>query len=163
MPLSVGKTAHASVYIAAPVETVWAIVGDVTRAGEWSVECRGCEWLDGATAPAPGARFRGRNRRNITMWSRICEVDAVEPGQRLVWHTVATRLLPDSTEWSFELAPEGEGTKLTESMRVRHISKLLDRLFAVMLPQHRDRTPDLEADLQRIKAVAERQSVSRAS
>jgi len=55
------------------------------------------------------------------------------------------------------------GEKLTESMRVRHISKLLDRLFAVMLPQHRDRTPDLEADLQRIKAVAERQSVSRAS
>jgi hypothetical protein len=36
-------------------------------------------------------------------------------------------------------------------MRILHIPGGYERLFAVMLPQHRDRTADLEGDLRRIK------------
>lgn len=155
MALSVGKSAQASVHVDAPLDTVWALVADVTRVGEWSVECRGCEWLDGASEASPGARFRGRNRRSVAMWSRISEVDEVEPRRRFAWHTVATRLVPDSTAWSFELQAEGDGVRLTELMQVLQIPKFYDVLFAAMLPQHRDRTADLEGDLQRIKECAE--------
>ena len=155
MGLRVGKSAESSVVIDAPVETVWALVSDVTRAGEWSVECRGAEWMDGATTPTKGARFRGRNRRNATRWSRVCEVLDVDAPQRLAWRTLPTHLLPDSTRWEFELTPDGAGTKVIERMQVLQIPAFYDRLFATMLPQHRDRTPDLAADLGRIKSRLE--------
>lgn len=155
MSVRIGKTAEASIVVDAPVETVWALVSDITRTGEWSVECRGAEWLDGAGAPATGARFRGRNRRNATRWSRVCEVLEVEAPRRLAWRTLRTRLLPDSTRWEFELAPDGAATRLTERMQVLQIPRLYDWLFAMMLPQHRDRTADLEADLGRIRTRLE--------
>lgn len=155
MALRVGKSCEASVVVEAPLEAVWALISDVTRTGEWSVECRGAEWLDGATGPTKGARFRGRNRRNGTRWSRVCEVLEVDPAKRLVWRTLPTRLLPDSTRWEFELVPAEAGTTLTERMQVLQIPALYDRLFAAMLPAHRDRTTDLEADLRRIKARLE--------
>ncbi|HET6818785.1 MAG TPA: SRPBCC family protein [Mycobacteriales bacterium] len=155
MALRVGKSCEASIVIDAPVEAVWALVSDVTRTGEWSVECRGADWLDGASGAVKGARFRGRNRRNATRWSRICEVLEVDAAQRLSWRTLPTRLLPDSTRWEFELAPAEAGTRLTERMQVLQIPGLYDRLFAAMLPAHRDRTADLEADLGRIKSRLE--------
>lgn len=155
MSISIGKSAQASVDLAAPVDSVWALVTDVTRVGEWSVECRGCDWLDGVTEARPGAQFRGRNRRNGTRWSRICVVDVVEPGRRFAWHTVPTRLLPDSTEWSFDLQPDGAVVRLTLSMQVLQIPRVCDVLFAALFPQHRDRAADLEADLLRIKQRAE--------
>jgi polyketide cyclase/dehydrase/lipid transport protein len=46
----------------APPARVWALIADVTRTGEWSPETHKAEWLDGATGPAVGARFRGRRR-----------------------------------------------------------------------------------------------------
>lgn len=158
MALRLRKSCEASVVIDAPPEAVWALVSDVTRTGEWSVECRGAEWQDGASAAVKGARFRGRNRRNATRWSRVCEVLEVDAAKRLVWRTLPTRLLPDSTRWEFELRPTGAGTELTERMQVLHIPALYDWLFAAMLPQHRDRTADLEADLGRIKARLEAQA-----
>jgi uncharacterized protein YndB with AHSA1/START domain len=151
MALTLNRSCTASLDIAAPIEAVWDLLSDVTRVGEWSVECRSCEWLEGATGPTPGARFRGRNRRNATPWTRTCEVLAVDPPRRLVWRTLPTRLLPDSTEWTVELTDGGDHTHLTESMRILHIPGGYERLFAVMLPQHRDRTADLEGDLRRIK------------
>lgn len=151
MALTLARSCTASIDIAAPIAVVWDLVSDITRVGEWSVECRSCEWLEGATGPTAGARFRGRNRRNATLWARTCEVLAFDPPKRFVWRTMPTRLLPDSTEWTVELADGGDHTRLTESMRIRHIPGLYERLFAVMLPQHRDRTADLEGDLRRIK------------
>lgn len=151
MALTLNRSCTATTEIVAPIEVVWDLVSDITRVGEWSVECRSCEWLGGATGPAAGARFRGRNRRNAAPWTRTCEVLAVEPPHRFVWRTLPTRLLPDSTEWAFELTEDGDHTRLTESMRVLHIPGFHERLFATMLPQHRDRTADLQGDLGRIK------------
>lgn len=155
MAIRLKKSCESSIEIDAPVELVWDLVADPTRTGEWSVECRGAEWLDGATTPVAGARFRGRNRRNGTRWSRVCELLEVDAPRRLVWRTMPTRLLPDSTRWEFELVSNGVGSTLTERMQVLHIPSLYDRLFAAMLPQHRDRTADLQADLRRIKTRVE--------
>jgi uncharacterized protein YndB with AHSA1/START domain len=156
--LRVGKSCEASIVVDAPVEAVWALVSDVTRAGEWSVECRGAEWMDRASGPVKGARFRGRNRRNATRWSRVCEILEVDAPRKLAWRTLPTRLLPDSTRWEFELTPSPTGTTLTQRMQVLQIPGLYDRLFAAMLPQHRDRTADIEADLTRIKGRVEERS-----
>ena len=156
MTLRLRHECEASIDIEAPIEDVWNLVADVTRTGEWSVECRGGEWLHGATSPIAGARFRGRNRRNAAMWSRTCEVIDADAPRRFAWRTLPTRLLPDSTRWEFELTPNGTGTRLTQRMEVLHIPVVHERMFAAMLPQHRDRTPDLQSDLQRIKTTLER-------
>jgi hypothetical protein len=73
MALTLTRSCTASIDIAAPIDVVWDLVSDIARIGEWSIECRSCEWLAGATDPRPGARFRGRNRRNATLWTRTCE------------------------------------------------------------------------------------------
>lgn len=153
--MRIAKSAEVSVDITAPVGAVWRLVGDVTRARDWSVECRGGEWIDGATGAAPGARFRGRNGRNGTRWSRTCEIVDVEANRRVTWRTLPTRLYPDSTLWQFELEPTASGTRLTQRMKVLHIPALHDRVFALVLPQHKDRSAELQADLNRIKQAAE--------
>ena len=53
-----------TVHMAAPPEQVWDLVSDVTRIGSYSPETFEAEWIDGATGPAVGARFRGHVKRN---------------------------------------------------------------------------------------------------
>ena len=52
-----------TVHVEAPVDRVWALVSDVTLMGEWSPEVYEAQWVDGATGPVVGARFKARNRR----------------------------------------------------------------------------------------------------
>lgn len=60
--------------IAAPAQAVWGLISDITRMGEWSPEARGGEWVKGASAPAVGARFKGKNARGKRSWSTDCRV-----------------------------------------------------------------------------------------
>ena len=64
-----GTTGEASVVIAASPDVVYGVVSDVTRMGEWSPETVACEWIEGATGPSVGARFKGTNKRGIARWS----------------------------------------------------------------------------------------------
>ena len=50
-------------HVDAPPEVVWGLVSDVTNTGRFSPETFEAEWLDGATGPAVGTRFRGHVRR----------------------------------------------------------------------------------------------------
>lgn len=85
------------------VEDVWRVVSDVTRIGEWSRECHSAEWVDGASGPVPGARFRGRNRAGRARWTRTAELTVVDTPNEIAWRTVPTRAFPESTEWRFRL------------------------------------------------------------
>ena len=53
-----------TIHMSAPPEQVWDLVSDVTRIGSYSPETFEAEWIDGATGPAVGARFRGHVKRN---------------------------------------------------------------------------------------------------
>jgi Polyketide cyclase / dehydrase and lipid transport len=146
---------HGRTAVVAPAgpQAVWDVVSDVTRVGEWSHECVGAEWLDGATAAVPGARFRGRNRSGLFRWGRICEIVTAEPWE-LTWRTVPTILYPDSTEWTIRLEAVAGGTRIGQSFRVVEAPKLVDRLYATMVPHHRDRDEALAGDLRRLGEVA---------
>lgn len=76
-----------SVRIAAPPHAVYDLVSDVTRTGEWSPECRRCQWVDGAAGPAIGSRFRGWNRSGFVRWSRLVEVVAADPGREFAFRS----------------------------------------------------------------------------
>jgi hypothetical protein len=152
-PRRVQMENQVSVTVAADLEDVWDLVRDVTRTGEWSHECVGGAWLDGAHEAVPGARFRGRNRSGVLRWGRVCEVVAAAPHE-LVWVTVPTARYPDSSEWRIRLDPVEGGTRITQSFRVLRAPKVLVVLYALMIPGHRDRTAALTEDLTRLGAVA---------
>lgn len=148
----VQKSGSTAVVVDAPLADVWEVVRDPTRVGEWSHECIGGSWVGGATEARPGARFRGRNRQGLVRWGRLCEVLSVEEHQ-LVWQTVPTRLYPDSTVWRLDLSAVDDGTRIEQSFQVVKGS-ILEPIYAVIAPAHRDRTEALERDLERIGAVA---------
>src|SRR5512138_3118316 len=104
-----------TVHMAASPEAVWALVSDVTRIGEFSPETFEAEWLDGATGPAVGARFRGhvkRNGRGPTYWT-TCTVTECEPGRSFVFGVGAEGKALNT--WGYWLEPTAEGTAVTES------------------------------------------------
>ena len=153
----VQKSSHVEVEVEASIEQVWSVVSDITRVGEWSHECRSASWVGGAGRAVPGARFRGRNRASrLARWSRTSEVVSVEPRRELVWRTLSTPLFPDSTEWRIRLESRGTGTLITQSFSVLRAPWALDRVYAALIPSHRDRDARLAEDLARLGAAARR-------
>jgi hypothetical protein len=148
------KHGSASVETTATPAQVWALLADVTRAGEWSHETQGGEWLDGATAAAPGARFRGRNQQGRTKWSRVCEVLTADEPDVISWRTVPSRLYNDSTRWTYELEPTDTGCRITQRFDVVSIGPILDRLCYALIPAHRARSEALRNALAHLRAVA---------
>ena len=53
-----------TVNMAATPDEVWKLVSDVTQIGRYSPETFEAEWIDGATGPEVGAKFRGHVKRN---------------------------------------------------------------------------------------------------
>jgi carbon monoxide dehydrogenase subunit G len=106
-----------SVMIAAPPETVWARVTDLTRMGDASPVCTGCDWDDPDTGFADGAWFTGHNVDGERTWSSRCEVVDVVPGQSFGFVNHGGGDL-DLVRWGYEVEPDGDGTRLTESWAV---------------------------------------------
>jgi uncharacterized protein YndB with AHSA1/START domain len=141
------------VVVAAGPEQVWDVITDVTRIAEWSHECRGAEWLDGATGPSVGARFTGHNRVGPMRWSRTCTITDLEPG-RVFAYSTGGGLPPDSTAWMFRLVPEGSGTRIVQSFQIIRFARVMEAATALFVPPHRDRSDALRRDLERLGEVA---------
>ncbi len=145
-----------TVHIAAPVDDVWDLVTDVTRIGEFSPETFEAEWLDGASGPAAGARFRGhvkRNQKGPTYWS-LCEVTVCEPKRSFGFTVIAggKRL----NNWRYDLEPAADGTDVTESFRLENTLPL--RLYWAAVGRWRGKTnrDGMRTTLERMKAILER-------
>jgi Polyketide cyclase / dehydrase and lipid transport len=105
----------------AGVAAAWALVSDIARIGEFSPECVGAQWLDGAAGLAIGARFEGTNRveyvEDEAVWIRPCTVTGVVAGVRFSY-TVGDRY--DGTparEWEFLVADRPDGCVITQTFR----------------------------------------------
>jgi hypothetical protein len=147
-----GVEGQATVHVDAPPEKVYAMISDVTRMGEWSPETYKCEWVEGATGPAVGARFKGSNKRGIVRWSTKPTVKVADPGKEFTFETGRTG--KEDTRWSYRLAPKDGGTELTESFEaLRYIF-----FFKIVSPpkvRKRQLQENIERTVQRIKQAAE--------
>jgi hypothetical protein len=117
------------------------------------------EWLDGATEPALGARFRGHVKRNEigpVYWT-VCRVTACDPGKEFGFEV----LVGDKpvNNWHYLFTPTEAGTDVTESFRMT--DSLLTKIFGMLGGQLRTRRNrrDMRKTLERIKAVVEAPAV----
>ena len=134
---------------------MWSLVSDVTRVGEFSPETFEAEWLEGATGPAVGAKFRGhvkRNGRGPVYWA-ACEVTACEQ-ERLFSFGVMMRGRVVNT-WTYRLEPNGDGVDVTESYELA--STLPNRMYWAIAGRRRGKVnrKGMLATLGRMKTVVE--------
>ena len=149
---SIPRSGEVEAVVDAAPEDVYAVVTDVTRIAEWSHECRGAQWLDGAAGPALGARFRGSNKVDRFGWSRVCTVTELEPGRRFGYRT-SGGVPSDSTAWSFEFHSHPGGTRVVQRYQILKFARWMELLTIALVPAHRDRRPALRADLERLGVV----------
>ncbi|WP_137725546.1 SRPBCC family protein [Prescottella subtropica] len=106
-------TVEVSTRLACSPEQAWALVTDITLPTRADGELQRVEWLDGATAVAVGARFRGHNTSAaMGDWHTDSEIVEVEDGRRWVWQ-VGPADAP-FTLWGFEVDPAGDGATVRQ-------------------------------------------------
>lgn len=103
------QRSHAeSITVAASPESIYALVSDVTRTGEWSPICRRCEWED-PEHTGVGAQFTGFNETPQRSWQTRSTVVAAEPGRAFAWEVG-----DGYVRWGYALRPVDGGTEVTE-------------------------------------------------
>lgn len=148
-----------TITIDAPCQTVYDLVRDVTRTGEWSPTCRSCEWEDPART-GPGARFTGHNATSQRTWTTTSTVVVDVPGREFSWEVGAGYV-----RWAYLLSPRPDGgTDLTHSWHFTDAGQEYFReRFGTDAPiQVAARTAaaheDMPRTLQAIKRLAERET-----
>jgi uncharacterized protein YndB with AHSA1/START domain len=113
---------RAEVYVAAPPARVWEVLGDLRRMSAWSPELvRMVPLLPGGLRL--GQAYLGVNRRKAVVWPTRNVVVGLDPGRVLAWETRSS-----GARWIWELAADGEGTRVVHR---RPVPRRLTRLSAV--------------------------------
>ena len=147
-------TVSRSLDVAAPAARVWSLVSDLPGMGAYSPENRGGRWVEG-DGPRVGAVFVGTNRAGRRRWSTRCTVVQAEPGQVFAFEVTGVGLAV--ARWSYELAPNDGGCRVTETWQDRRGALL--RATGRLLTGVPDRTAftatSIEQTLHAVKRAAE--------
>jgi uncharacterized protein YndB with AHSA1/START domain len=111
-------------------ERVYELVSDLPRMGEWSPENLGGSWIKGATGPAVGAQFKGKNRKGGKRWSTISTVVIADPGKEFAFDVSVKGFAV--ARWGFRLEAADGGTVATEYWD-DHRSKVMAKLTGLAL------------------------------
>jgi uncharacterized protein YndB with AHSA1/START domain len=112
MRLSDCPGVEVEIFIAASPQRVWELVVDLQLMEQWSPEYQGGEWLDRATGPMVGARFKGHNKRHERAWESVSTVIEATPGRTIAW-AVGDPKNPEAV-WRFNLAAQSTGTRVRQ-------------------------------------------------
>lgn len=144
---------QAQVDINAPVSKVWGLISDLRRMPEWSPQCR---WMKPFGPLRQRTRTLNLNRRNRMFWPTSCTVVEVIPDKKLAFRVNANR-----TIWSYELEPNGEGTRVIESRHAENgvsafSNMSVNTLFGGTTNFERELLEGMNTSLANIKAAAEK-------
>lgn len=161
MRMSDRPTVEVNMYIEASPARVWELVTNLDLMGQWSPEYEGGEWVDGATGPAVGCRFKGRNKRGDREWESVSTVVEAEPGRSLAWAVGD----PDNAAatWRFDLTTDGSGTRVRQHVEMgpgpsgltARIAELPDREEDIVAARSAEHRRNMQATLEGLKAAAE--------
>ena len=143
-----------SIRIDAAPGALYDLVSDPANMGRLSPECTGGRWLDGATGPAVGARFKGSNKRGPIRWSTSTVV-ATEPGREFAFEVGDSGI-----RWGYTFEADGTGTVVTESRVASKPYPFIAKAFTTVLlggvERHTQELRDgMAATLARLKELAE--------
>lgn len=148
-------------YIQASPEDLYEVVADVMRTPELSPEVTACEWLDGATGPAAGVRFRARNHAGRGPdWQNTPVITVADPGREFAFSR--TEKGAGTIVWRYVFTPQGTGTRVTESYAVTTPVTLFGWFIIGVIYGNKDRRSDLRRGmtqtLERLATLAETSS-----
>ena len=116
-----------SIEINASPETVWSLVTDMERYGEWSSENTGGYWRkneDGVPGTGEvGDEFVGINRRGDDEWKALVEIIVREENKAFAFVTGGSAM--NLIHWRYDIEPTDSGTTLTESRALMNLSPLM--------------------------------------
>ena len=143
---------QAQVDINAPASKVWALISDFRRMPQWSPQCR---WMRPLGPLRQGTRTLNFNRRNRLFWPTTSTVVEVVPEKKLAFRVNSNRSI-----WTYELEPNGEGTRVIESRHAENglsaFSTLsINALLGGTASFERELVEGMNASLAKIKAAAE--------
>jgi len=98
-----------SILIARSAESLYDMVSDVTRIGEWSPVCKACWWDEGAAARV-GDWFTGRNESPDRTWETRSEVVVADRGREFAFVVGGSFV-----RWGYTFTAVGAETRVTES------------------------------------------------
>ncbi|MEX2100842.1 MAG: SRPBCC family protein [Acidimicrobiia bacterium] len=151
-------TASGTMVIAADPETLYDMVSDVTRMGEWSPACQSCAWdaesLDGGDRPAVGSWFTGKNKLGDFEYETRCEVTVADRGKEFTW--VVGGAEEGAAQWRYTFAAVDGGTEVEESSALLRLSGFFtdmpeDRLREIVARNQ----AGIRTTLENLKAAAE--------
>jgi hypothetical protein len=150
-----------TVHRAAPPERVWDLLSDVTRIGSYSPETFEAVWIEPATGPVVGAKFRGhvkRNGKGPIYWT-TCTVSVSEPGQTFEFG-VGNKPGQPLNVWRYDIVGAGDGCDVTESFTLTPTLGL--RLYWSVLGWSRGKTNrnGMRTTLERVRYEVEADVVS---
>jgi polyketide cyclase/dehydrase/lipid transport protein len=130
-----------SAVLPADPPTVFRLISDVTRTPEWSPQVVSCEWLDGATEAAIGARFTARNGLGRFTWANTPVITRLDPDRTFAFSR--TERGGGTMEWFYRLEPHENGSLVTLGYNVlQPVPKALHIILRLLLGVR-----DLRADL----------------
>ncbi|MBZ4020343.1 SRPBCC family protein [Streptomyces purpurogeneiscleroticus] len=168
-----GPAAECEIRIAAAAPRVWELVSDIGLPARLSPELHRVEWLGGATAPAPGARFAGHNRHpKIGEWRTVSQIMTVTAEREFGWAVLDTggrfgAPVEDPAQplatWCFVLEPAPGHVLVRHSVRIGPgasglsvvIARMPDREEQLIEARLAELRAGMEATLKGIKALAE--------
>lgn len=147
----------AQIWIDASPDEVYDLVAEITNMGRWSPECYRTEWVDGATAAAPGARFKGWNRAKVrgvpARWSTTSTIRQADRGRSFSFDTGLS-----GARWTyrFEAGADGTGCTVTETREDANPNPII-KVLSIPLEgvRRKQLTSGMEVTLQRLKNAAE--------
>jgi uncharacterized protein YndB with AHSA1/START domain len=143
---------QAQVDINAPASKIWELISDFRRMPQWSPQCR---WMRPLGPLRQGTRTLNFNRRNRLFWPTTSTVVEVVPEKKLAFRVNSNRSI-----WTYELEPNGEGTRVVESRHAENglsaFSTLsINALLGGTASFERELVEGMNASLAKIKAAAE--------
>lgn len=149
--------------IEAAPEQVWPLVTDIHLMARLSSELQEVSWLDGATGPALGHQFAGRNANGyMGEWTTTSTVVEYDEPRRFAW-AIGEPDVP-ATTWRFTLRPDGSGTVLEQWAQIGlgwsglnlAIEAMPDKEQRIIFVRLREFESGFKANLAAIKELAER-------
>jgi uncharacterized protein YndB with AHSA1/START domain len=143
-----------SVQVAATPETLWDMVSDIKRMGEWSPETYRTFWLGWKRRPEVGVRFVGVNKDGRMRWPTTSRIVEAERGR-----VFAFRTFDSGVTWRYRFEPAEGGTRVTEERDATRERTPLIRIFYKTMGGYDRRIgvirDGMRQTLERLKAAAE--------